>query len=1168
MHSSDLHLYIQWRRHRNAAAFNELARRHAAMVFGTCQRILRSAADAEEVAQECFEALATTDQGPDRNLGGWLHALATRRALNRLRSESRRRVREQAFAEAHTTSAEVRWNDIYPMVDEAIAALPEKLREPLVRSFFEGQTHEIIAAELGVSRGAVTYRIARGVGRLRRYLKQRGVVASAAALAALLTENLASAETPATLTDAIARMALAGPPPGAAVVASPAISAAVFWKASTVLLCAVLTAGVLTGAWRLLQPEPSGVPLPPLAFDAPIAAVEPPTTIAASGIEPVQEPDIQDVPELPVFTATLAGRAIDAAGNPVVGAVVTLERNFQPMLLSTWKRSDPLAPYHAASTTDDMGSFTFAVPNLVHVSSSNNGYHTFSLSASSGDLGSFLQIHSLFVGPGNNHVELTMEPLNQIAGTIVDSAGKPVLAREIQIQKRIGDNAGFQDWKIPAASVRFAEDGAYAVEGLSAGRYSLRIIAHDFPPKEVEAVAGQNDVRVTLPAPLHVRGVVRDENTGRPVPGVSLVAFSDPEFPQELLSDASGAFSITGLMPYGCILWLSQGNQPYAMEPLSHRLDLSDGQSIDSLEIEVYQGGAVTGRVLDAKYDTPIAYGVVQASMPDRPEYDDGGGSLGWRVPVDAEGRYRIEGLPRGSYVFIAEDAGAKPTFQEVYPGRLYENVDVFVEPGISVAGQVLDLDGNGASNTIVIAEADSNPYPQQTSTDDAGNFVLWWKEEPMEAKTIRLQAMTSNTLSAVTTEMPLNSAGVDGVVLRLEPAGVLEVDVRYASGSPAAGAKVVLAPQTPGVDVIGFHKSPNNNQTHYSGGLEATSTSSGRVYLGPLPLGSYVVTAHPPGLDGTNLVTTHTVQVGEVPATIQLTLNSSLKTRPAVAGQVTLAGVPLVDAEIGLSPLEPGQKGQWARSDAEGRYRFEEVPQGAAHLRATYSPTGQYEVNSRVVVIGNVEIADTGDTVVDIGFGAGSATVEGTVMIGGQPLADVSIGVHVPRGESVFTTTDHNGAYAVGAIADGKITVNAMQGKKGEEGHWARTIEDELYPGERRRIDFSLGSGQVEVMVSGLAEADSAFVAVLEGSIAAPATVEEAGVIVESENLVARAEIDSSGAFQFNNLPPGTYTVLVVAIAINEAGDDLAENGFRAMAVEVEVEDGKVTDATVTLSE
>ncbi|MCH9057310.1 MAG: hypothetical protein IIB55_01640, partial [Planctomycetes bacterium] len=43
---------------RDAEAFAEIVTRHAGMVFATCNRILGDRAAAEEVAQECFLALA------------------------------------------------------------------------------------------------------------------------------------------------------------------------------------------------------------------------------------------------------------------------------------------------------------------------------------------------------------------------------------------------------------------------------------------------------------------------------------------------------------------------------------------------------------------------------------------------------------------------------------------------------------------------------------------------------------------------------------------------------------------------------------------------------------------------------------------------------------------------------------------------------------------------------------------------------------------------------------------------------------------------------------------------------------------------------------------------------------------------------------------------------
>ena len=130
MPTSDLMLLQQWFNKRDAEAFKEITNRHTAMVYATCLRILRNSNDAEDVAQECFEQLVTTDKPPRTNLAAWLHRVAANRALNRIKSDKRRRNREASFMSEHGDGTEIEWDDIYDFVDEAILELPEKLRIP------------------------------------------------------------------------------------------------------------------------------------------------------------------------------------------------------------------------------------------------------------------------------------------------------------------------------------------------------------------------------------------------------------------------------------------------------------------------------------------------------------------------------------------------------------------------------------------------------------------------------------------------------------------------------------------------------------------------------------------------------------------------------------------------------------------------------------------------------------------------------------------------------------------------------------------------------------------------------------------------------------------------------------------------------------------------------
>lgn len=206
---SDVILLQRYARTRDAEAFTELVRRYAGLVYGTCLRVLQNTEDAEDVTQECFIELARKAGNITSSLPGWLHALARSRAIDAIRKASaRRHYEEQAMADGHDEGASA-WADIAPYVDEALVALPEEVRLPLLLHFFEGRTQGQVAQALGVNQSTVSRRIEKGLETLRAHLQQAGVVVSVAVLAALLTTHAVTAA-PATLVAALSKMALAG----------------------------------------------------------------------------------------------------------------------------------------------------------------------------------------------------------------------------------------------------------------------------------------------------------------------------------------------------------------------------------------------------------------------------------------------------------------------------------------------------------------------------------------------------------------------------------------------------------------------------------------------------------------------------------------------------------------------------------------------------------------------------------------------------------------------------------------------------------------------------------------------------------------------------------------------------------------------------------------------
>lgn len=179
---------------RSPEAFEELVRRYNALVTGVCRRIVASPQDAEEVAQAVFLTLAhkARSLAGTPGVAGWLHHVARDLSLNALKAAARRRRREQEAAKKKRQT-EAGWDDVRPVLDQALDALPEKYRVPLILHYLQDRTQEDIAQELGCQVGTISTWLHRGRELLRGRLARSGVAVSGALLATLLAENAASA---------------------------------------------------------------------------------------------------------------------------------------------------------------------------------------------------------------------------------------------------------------------------------------------------------------------------------------------------------------------------------------------------------------------------------------------------------------------------------------------------------------------------------------------------------------------------------------------------------------------------------------------------------------------------------------------------------------------------------------------------------------------------------------------------------------------------------------------------------------------------------------------------------------------------------------------------------------------------------------------------------------
>jgi RNA polymerase sigma-70 factor (ECF subfamily) len=155
-------------------AFEAVCHQIAAPVFGTVRAVLRDVPQSEEVAQEVLVEVWQCASRFDRDRGSamaWVSTIAHRRAVDRVRSESRSAQRERRAA-----SHVVPYDDVVEKAEanldaerlrRCLGSLTELQREAVTLAYYGGYTYRQVAVLLGVAAGTVNTRMRDGLIRLR-----------------------------------------------------------------------------------------------------------------------------------------------------------------------------------------------------------------------------------------------------------------------------------------------------------------------------------------------------------------------------------------------------------------------------------------------------------------------------------------------------------------------------------------------------------------------------------------------------------------------------------------------------------------------------------------------------------------------------------------------------------------------------------------------------------------------------------------------------------------------------------------------------------------------------------------------------------------------------------------------------------------------------------------
>lgn len=279
---SDWELIQNYCRNGSESAFEALVKRHLDFVYCAALRQVRDPSLAEDITQAVFLMLVRKVRNfrSGTILVSWLFRTTHYIAARALRSEHRRQRRELEAASMNpqTTTSETDrdWEQVAPVLDEALATLPAKDRDAVLFRFISHRPFSQVGAEIGVSEEAAKKRVSRALARLREFFMRRGTTLSVAGIALMLGERAVQAS-PAVLATKITAALGAGASAAASTAAGALLKAALhdlFWAK---LRWAAAIGAAVIGAFLLLSiaapPGRSDVTIP--AYNERAAQSEP-----------------------------------------------------------------------------------------------------------------------------------------------------------------------------------------------------------------------------------------------------------------------------------------------------------------------------------------------------------------------------------------------------------------------------------------------------------------------------------------------------------------------------------------------------------------------------------------------------------------------------------------------------------------------------------------------------------------------------------------------------------------------------------------------------------------------------------------------------------------------------------------------------------------------------
>ncbi len=493
-------------------------------------------------------------------------------------------------------------------------------------------------------------------------------------------------------------------------------------------------------------------------------------------------------------------------------------------------------------------------------------------------------------------------------------------------------------------------------------------------------------------APGRIEGIVRDVVTGEPVPYVD-VLFSRPTGEISANSGTDGYYQAE--LPVGEYAVRATGDGV-----LGARLPALSvwrvGQQI-RLDVAVRRVATVRGRVVDARGN---AVGAARVSVRLSEAIREGhvrSGELSAAVDAGADGRFELQVIPGDVELDAVDGARAGYAYLPgVFPGTV-RDVEIALEPGVTVSGIVREPGGAPVSGARVDAFTltDTNARDSAEATSDSGGRFSF---DSVRSGRVIVEARLSPHAPSKPFHFELApGAEQHDIELVLQPAQAVTGTVVDAAGKPVADA-VVKAKR------VGSWMAPQRTRTGEDGAFE----------IPELDRGKYAITASKQGFGWQR------VRDVRPPATgLRLVLHENGGIRGTVTGgdgaPVASFGVRIEQFVAADSDVRrrPGTTTQFLSDN--GRFEIPDLAPGRYDLAVTadgFAP-------GRVAV--EVPSGAFGDGSVAL---AGGADVTGGVTDAATGAAIAGASVSMPRGSASTAYTGADGAFRLANVAPGTHTL------------------------------------------------------------------------------------------------------------------------------------------------